>query len=158
MTKQSLEREAEAERKRRQRDFLQANKQARELHSQLLRIVEQLGNKLAVMEEIAASGQSHAAAVYVEWQQLWCTAMRATDYDGGRAPADLKVLRKRVTKHGADEVRAKMRVYFSDGDDWTRRQNWSMALFEKRYPQLGVSSDTTRQAVETMRDDGWYDK
>lgn len=158
MAEKSLEQEAEAERKRRQRDFLKANKEARELHSQGVRILEQLGHKLAVMEEIAASGQSHAAALYVEWKQLWCKAVSSTDYDGGKPPADLKVLRQRVTKHGADEVRAKMRLYFSDGDDWTRRQNWSMSVFDKRYAQLGTATDTTSQAVETMLEDGWYDK
>ncbi len=139
---QGLEREAESERMRRQRDFLRQQDKIIKGIQDSIRDLTRILDAASVAREIVASGQSHSAALFLEWKILWCRATGEAEFDGNPARV-MKVLRARIRyeekrKSTAAAVRKKIQVYFKRTDDWTRRQNWSAELFDKEYTQLGA--------------------
>ena len=132
----------DVERDKRQREYLKkigaVRKRLTALDKHVRSELDGLANDVAVLEEVAASGQSHAAAVYLEVQQLW-TIRTGRPYEG-IAAADLAALRTLITRHGAAVVRTRYRRFLEGEARWTNA--YSLQVFKKRFAELGAETSS----------------
>ena len=147
----ALERKADAQRKRRQREFL---KKIGGFKTTLRKLLEDA----TAMEEIAASGQSHAGAVFIEVKAAY--QARTGDEYVGNAAADTKALRGLITAHGVDEVRRRLGLYFTDPDPFLAENGFPMSLFRRRFASYSANSRKTssKAAAEAQRGNRDLDK